>query len=145
MKPFKFSVAIALKNNKGEILAVRRPSHDDSLPNVWGLPAVTIRPSESPEEAAKRVGSEKLACTVEPVGFIGIKSAERKSFRLILMDIEAKVATGNPQVTASQTTATKYIEQKWTNDISVFKEAAQKGSLCSQILLDSAGFNYQAK
>jgi hypothetical protein len=45
MKPTKCSVAVFLINpqNENEFLAVKRPADDDKLPNVWGLPAVTIK------------------------------------------------------------------------------------------------------
>ncbi|MFO0705108.1 MAG: NUDIX hydrolase [Candidatus Andersenbacteria bacterium] len=142
MKPFKFSVALVVKNAAGEILAVKRPPHDESLPTVWGLPAVTIKPGELPEDAARRVCTEKLACTAKLIDFVGIKSADQGVYRLILMDIEARVASGSPNVDGAQTTGTKYVEQKWTSDLSIFADAARKGSLCSQVLLDVAGIAY---
>jgi ADP-ribose pyrophosphatase YjhB (NUDIX family) len=143
MEPNKFSIAIVLKNSKGEILAVKRPSDDDSLPNVWGLPAVTARPGELPETAALRVGKEKLHCDIRLTRTVGIKSADRGNHVLTLLEIEAEISGGKPDVLAARTTATKYVGQKWTGDLNVFKEAAEKGSLCSQILLESSGVRYE--
>ena len=43
------------------MLAVLRPDEPgEELPGVWGLPAVTLRTDESPEEGLGRLGREKL-------------------------------------------------------------------------------------
>jgi ADP-ribose pyrophosphatase YjhB (NUDIX family) len=144
MKPSKFAIAIVLANpkNEKEILVVKRPHDDDSLPNVWGLPAVTINDDKLPEEAVRRVGMEKLSTTIEPVSFIGIKRTERGNYELILMDIKAKLTGTEPSVINSKTKSTKYVDQRWTSDYSILKEAALKGSLCAQIFLESQNIPY---
>lgn len=142
MKTVKFSVALVLRDDKGQILAVKRPSDDDLLPNLWGLPAVTVKGSELPEAAAKRVGQEKLCCGIEVTGFVGIKHADRGDYDFILMDLEAKVTDGEPKVINSTSKSTRYADQKWVEDLSIFNEAARKGSLCSQILLESMDIKY---
>ena len=55
MKPTKFAIAVALYHpvDKSKVLAVKRPANDDSLPNVWGLPAVVVKEGELPEDAVK--------------------------------------------------------------------------------------------
>jgi hypothetical protein len=58
------------------------------------------------------------------------------------MDIKAKVIEGEPSVTNAQTENTKYIDQQWTSNLDVLKEAASKGSLCSQIILDTNKVSY---
>ena len=142
MKPVKFSVAVVLRNLKGKVLAVQRPHDDENLPNVWGQPAVSQKGNELPEEMAKRVGSEKLCCQIKPISFVGIKSKDRGEYELMLMDIESTLVKGEPNVLNSLTTSTKYVDQKWTTDLSLFKDAAQKGSLCSQILLETNKIKY---
>ncbi|HEX6070343.1 MAG TPA: NUDIX domain-containing protein, partial [Longimicrobiaceae bacterium] len=61
-RPVKCSVAAVVRREgaPGEFLAVRRPPDDDHLPNVWGLPAVSLRDGELPEAALRRLGEEKL-------------------------------------------------------------------------------------
>jgi ADP-ribose pyrophosphatase YjhB (NUDIX family) len=144
MKPIKCSVAVYLMNpnNKDEFLVVKRPPDDDKLPNVWGLPAVTVKGEELPEQAVIRVGSEKLCTEIKPLGFFGIKYADRGNYVLILMDIKAELIGSEPKVTNSTSQSTKYVDQKWVSDYSVLKEAASKGSLCSQIVLDSKNILY---
>lgn len=144
MKPTKFAVAVALYNpgNENEVLAVKRPADDDNLPNVWGLPAVSVKDGELPEDAVKRVGVEKLATEIKPVSYIGVMRADRGDYELILMDIKAELVGNEPSVQNATTTGTKYIDQKWTDDYSIFKDAATKGSLCSRILLESKSLSW---
>ena len=142
MKQEKFSIAIALKNAAGETLGVKRPSNDDSLPGVWGLPAVTTNKGELPEAAAVRVGKEKLNCTIRSIKTLGIKTKDKGHYLLTLLEFEVELTGGEPDVLQAKTNATKYVEQRWTSDPTLFVEAAQKGSLCSQIFLDSQSFKY---
>ena len=144
MKPIKVAVAVLLTNpeSENEFLIVKRPPDDDYLPNVFGLPAVSIVGEELSEDAVRRVGKEKLCTDIEPTGFYGIKSTDRETYTLILMDIEAKLAGEEPDVTKAKSENTTYTEQKWTGDLSLLKEAASKGSLCSQIVLDKNGVGY---
>lgn len=144
MKPTKFSIAVAIFNpdNNSEVLAVKRPPTDDSLPNVWGLPAVTPIDGELPETAVKRLGIEKLVTNIEAVSYIGIKYTERSAYNLILMEVEARLIGESPSVKDATTIETKYVDQQWTSDYSIFKKAASKGSLCSQIFLKSKGISW---
>lgn len=144
MKPTKFSIAVVLLNpeNSSEFLAVKRPSDDDNLPNAWGLPAFTVKNGELPEEAVRRLGIEKLATNIEAVSFIGIDSVEKDEYNLILMDILAKLKGEQPSVNRAVTSGTKYIDQQWTSNYDILKEAASKGSLCSKIFLKSKGLTW---
>jgi len=143
-KRVKCSVAAVVRrpDGSGEFLAVRRPLDDRELPGVWGLPAVTLREGELPEAALRRLGREKLGAALEAERFIGIKAADRGDYLLVLMDLEARVAEGDPSVEAALTSGTAYIEQRWTADPGLLREAASRGSVCSRILLDSEGVPY---
>lgn len=144
MSPVKCSVAAVVRHpeHPRQFLAVRRPPDDDRLPDVWGLPAVSLHPGELPEAALRRIGEEKLGTRIEPTRFIGIKSADRGEYELILMDIEARLAGASPSVARATTSATRYVDQQWTEDASLLLDAARRGSLCSQVLLDEAGIQY---
>lgn len=144
MKPTRFAIAAVLRNpeNKSEVLAVLRPPNDDSLPNVWGLPAVVVKEGELPEEAVKRLGTEKLATEIQATSYVGIKRIEREEFELILMDIEVELIGTLPSVVSATTSGTKYVDQQWVSDYAIFKEAATKGSLCTRIFLESQGINW---
>lgn len=144
MKRTNFSIAVVLLNpdNREEVLAVKRPADDDSLPNVWGFPATTVDKGELPEDVVKRIGREKLSTDIIPVSYIGIKRIEREDYELILMEIEASLKGKNPSVENSKTEGTKYVDQQWTSDYDIFKEAAVKGSLCSRVFLESRGISW---
>jgi len=138
-KPVRCSVAAVVRRLDGSFFAVRRPLDDDLLPGVWGLPAVTLLPGELPEAALRRLGHEKLGVELSPVRFVGILSADRGSYELILMEIEAEIASGEPDVHAATTAATRYLDQRWAADVELLREGARIGSLCSRILIDSVG------
>lgn len=144
MERIKCSVAVYLSNprNEKEFLIIKRPDDDDALPNLWGLPAVTLKQGELPEQAVARVGTEKLSTIIEPVSFLGIKSAKRKTYELILMDIKARLVGSEPIVANAKTENTKYVDQKWTSDLNLLRKSASRGSLCSQILLDANHVRY---
>lgn len=143
-KPVKCSLAAVIRRAAGteEFLAVRRPLDDDRLPGVWGLPAVTLRPGELPEQALRRLGEEKLGVGLMPARFIGIRAADRGGHLLILMDLEAELVEGTPDVAAARTAGTVYVDQRWTSDPLLLADAARRGSVCSRILLESLGTPY---
>ena len=43
------------------VVVVLRPPDDDELPNVWGLPAASLRANESWEDVVRRAGREPRA------------------------------------------------------------------------------------
>lgn len=145
MKPIQQVVAVYLLNpsNSNEFLAVKRPLNIESLPNVWGLPAVVMRKDESILQALIRVGKEKLNTQIEAISLMGTKSSDRGTYYLILSDIEARLVGQEPSVINSCTTDTKYVDQKWTNDYSILIDGASKGSLCTQIILDLKHIPYK--
>ena len=58
----KISVSLAIHRvgDNSRVLVVRRPDDDDEFPGMWGLPAASCRDGETLEEAAHRVGVDKL-------------------------------------------------------------------------------------
>ncbi len=94
-------------------------------------------PAETPEAAAIRCGREKLGVELATANRIGVLSADRGSFELILMDIEASIVSGEPDVTRATSGATRYVEQRWISGVDLLREGARKGSLCCRILIDS--------
>lgn len=143
-KQMKLSVALFIvhPDDRERFLLVKRPHDDDALPGVWGLPAVTCEVDELPEAAAVRVGREKLNAEIQPTKMIGYKFADRGDFNLFLIDIEAKLIAGLPDVLRAETLRTKYVEQMWTDDLMTLRDAAVRGSLCSQIVLDAHRIRY---
>ena len=154
-KERKQAVALVIYDkDRRHLLAVKRPPEDDRLPNIWGLPAATLRVGESYEAAAVRTGQEKLGVKIRIVAEIGEGTTDRSDHILHMKEFEVEVTEGTPSVPQpiahsvaqpiAQPTAqpiqgvTQYVACKWgePNDL---VEATRKGSLCCRLYLSSIG------
>jgi 8-oxo-dGTP diphosphatase len=140
------SVAVVIRNARGEFLVVRRPDDPaDPLAGLWGFPAVTRRDGETARAAAQRIGPLKLGVTLSVGAKLGERTADREGYLLRLADYEAAIVDGNPVVPqpgcpmTDDSTVTQYAACRFIGDPQVLLEAARKGSLCAQIFLDAAG------
>ena len=131
----KHSVFFVIKNplEKDQFLLVKRPKDDEDLPEVWGLPAGSVKATETFEEAAIRQAKNKLNVEVKIKGFIGRGTMERKDYTLHGEEFLCSLVQGNPEIN-KEVEGTIYEEWKWGSLGDLF-EAAEKGSLCSNILL----------
>jgi ADP-ribose pyrophosphatase YjhB (NUDIX family) len=78
-KPIKYAVAFVIYNqDRTKFLIVQRPTDDEDLLNVWGLPAGSLREGETFEECLIRSDREKLGVELRPVRFIGEGEMERE-------------------------------------------------------------------
>src|SRR2546428_6847354 len=82
--PVKHSVAVMIFNGD-KVLSVRRPDDDDELPGVWGLPAGTLRPSETINDLIGRIGRDKLGVDLTLVCKV---ASGRQMRRLYLLQME---------------------------------------------------------
>ena len=137
MKSIKYAIAFVIYNqDHSKFLIVQRPSDDDNLPNVWGLPAGSVRNDETFEECVIRSGREKLGVKLKPSKFIGRNNIERDNYILHMEEYGAVIVNGEPEVPQPIEGMTQYQQWKW-GESSDLKDAASKGSLCSQIYLTS--------
>lgn len=137
MKVIKCAIAFVVYNqDRSKFLIVQRPSDDESLPNVWGLPSMFVRDNETIEECVIRSGREKLGVELKPKKFIGRGDIEREGFILHMEEYEAEIISGEPKVPQQVEGMTQFQQGKWGIG-SDLKNAASKGSLCSQIYLTS--------
>jgi len=137
MKPIKDAISYVIYNeDRSKILIVQRPNNDEDLPNMWGLPAGTIKDEETHEDAIIRSGKDKLGVELEVVGFIGKDDLERSKCILHMEDYEAKIISGKPEAPQKIEGITQYSAWRWgvPDDL---KEIAGRGSLCTQIYLKS--------
>jgi len=139
MKPIKRSVAFVIySEDRTRFLIVRRPPDDDSLPNVWGLPAGSLKESETSEDTVIRAAKEKLGTDVSIVELVGEGKVERNQYTLQMREYEVKIEKGEPKVPQHVQGITQYSELKWgTADDLV--ETARIESLCSRLYLKSIG------
>jgi ADP-ribose pyrophosphatase YjhB (NUDIX family) len=124
---------VSLVIEDGErVLLVRRPDDDTDLPGVWGLPAASLTDGESPEDAVRRAGREKLGVEVRPLEPVGRDGS--------MTDFHAEVVTGVPEVQQGGP-HTQYAELRW-GALADLLPAARQGSLCSQVLLRARGVEW---
>lgn len=134
-KPIKKAISYVIYNkDRSRILIIQRPPDDEDLPNLWGLPAGSLKNGETFEEAVLRSGKEKLGVELEIVSQIAEGELERKDYILYMKEYEAKIAKGEPKVPQPFEDITQYRAWRWgtADDL---KEAAQKGSLCCQLYI----------
>jgi 8-oxo-dGTP diphosphatase len=114
------------------LLLVRRPDDDESLPGVWGLPAVSLAPGESEEDAVRRAGRDKLGVDVEPLEPVGHEAG--------MTDWQARVSFGKPAVPQPGPN-TQYTDLRW-GEAAELVPAAREGSLCCRVLLRARGLDW---
>jgi len=134
-KDQKRSVSLAINCSQG-LLVVQRPSDDDDLPNEWGLPAASLREAETWQEAARRIGREKLGVDLEIGQELNRGELQRKKYNLEMRLFEAAIVDGAPAVPQPDLSVTQYQDWKWGSAADL-KPAAEKGSLCCKLYLDS--------
>jgi ADP-ribose pyrophosphatase YjhB (NUDIX family) len=141
VKPRKRSVSLVIEEPRG-LLLVRRPDDDESLPGVWGLPAVSLEPGEREEDAVLRAGSAKLGVDVRPLAVVGEGEAERAGYVLAMRDWRVRVASGEPEV-PQPGPGTQYVALRW-GEVAELVPAARAGSLCCRVLLHERGIDWEA-
>lgn len=139
-KPVRRAVAVAVhpSGRLDRVLCVLRPDDDPELPSTWGLPASTLREGEDWEDAARRVGRQKLGVELAVGDVVGEDRTERGSYILHMREFRAEVVRGGAPDVPQPHAGTQYRDWRWSGPESL-AEAARLGSLCSQIFLASAG------
>ena len=133
----KRSVSLAIHRAAGEVLLVQRPADDEDLPLVWGLPAASLLPGESWEDAVRRAARDKLGVEVEPGEVLGEGSLERSSYALEMRLYAATISAGQPTAPQPVPGVTQYRAVRYgaAEDL---MPAARRGSLCSRIYVEGA-------
>jgi ADP-ribose pyrophosphatase YjhB (NUDIX family) len=135
------SVAVFDPADRSRILIVQRPHDDEELPNVWGLPASSLRPGESFEEAVVRTGREKLGVELSVVRELNRGVRSRKGYTLEMRLYEAVISDGEPRVPQPYEGVTQY--QRWMWDTAErLREGAEAGSLCCGLMLGGPYFGF---
>ena len=126
MLPVKHSVAVMIVRGN-EILALRRPEDDDELPGVWGLPAGTIRGTETIEELIHRIGRSKLGVKLTSLRRLASGSQDRPKYRLE-MDLWEVSMEGMPT----------YPNWQWAS-LDLLRPGMRAGSLCCELAIQNKG------
>ena len=137
-KPIHRAVAAALRRDDGLVFAVKRPDGPgEELPNVWGLPAVTLLKHESPEAGIQRLGLRKLGVELTPLHRLAEGEQQREDYVLHMTVYEAS-PSGEPKLPrpTQDATNTLYVDANWL-PVEAFAEAAERGSLCCKLFLEA--------
>jgi ADP-ribose pyrophosphatase YjhB (NUDIX family) len=122
--------------NAERVLIVQRPADDEDLPNMWGLPAASLRAGESWHDAVARAGRDKLGVELKVGHEVKRGTLERKQYTLEMRLYEAEIVTGRPIVPQPNDTVTQY--QNWTwGTAEDLLPAAERGSLCCRLFLEA--------
>ena len=128
------SIAVFDPRDRNRVLVVQRPHDDEDLPNVWGLPASSLRPGESFEQAVVRTGREKLGVELSLVRELNRGVTSRKGYTLEMRLYEAVISHGEPLVPQPYEGVTQY--QGWMWDTAErLRAGAEAGSLCCGLML----------
>ncbi len=134
------AVAAAVRRDDGLVLAVLRPDEPgEELPGVWGLPAVTLRAGESPEEGLRRLGRDKLGAQLRPLRPLAQGEQRRAGYTLRMTVYEASLGpdwSGRLPPRTPDAAGTLYEAFDWLPAAS-FREAADRGSLCCRLFLEA--------
>ena len=134
------AVSAVVRRDDGLVLAVRRPDEPgEELPGVWGLPALTLRAGEPPEEGVRRLGREKLGAELTPLGPLAEGEQRRAGYLLRMTVYQASLApdwSGRLPPRTGSTLGTLYEALDWLPAAS-FREAAKHGSLCCRLFLET--------
>ena len=117
-----------------DVLVVQRPEDDEDLPLAWGLPAASLLPGESWEDAVRRAARDKLGVEVEPGAVLQEGTMERPAYRLEMRLYRASIVAGEPDVPRGVAGVTQYRAWRWGRS-SDLADAAGRGSLCSRLFL----------
>jgi ADP-ribose pyrophosphatase YjhB (NUDIX family) len=139
MKQTKHAIAFVVWNqDRDKVLAVQRPGNDEDLPDVWGLPAGSLREGETFEDCVVRSGREKLGVDVCIIQLLAEGESERTACILRMKEYEVEIVQGEPSVPQPLEGMTQYQRWQWAEP-ALLQEAAQKGSLCSRLFLEQEG------
>ncbi len=132
------SLAIHRDADDSMVLLVRRPEGDDEFPGMWGLPDASCRHRETLEEAASRIGKEKLGAGVTLGREIASGVQERVEYTIEMRLFEASISArpNLPPRSEDKDSVTLYTDWRW-DDPEELAESAKIGSLCSRLLLES--------
>lgn len=119
-------------------LLVQRPLDDAELPGVWGLPAATLGPDETPEAVVRRIGRDKLGVRLRPGRAVIAGRAERPGYELEMELREAEIESGQPVVPGSTPGVTQYRRFRWGRPRDL-APGAERGSLCCALALEWSG------
>lgn len=122
-------------NTAEELLVVRRSPNDRYFPNMWGLPAGTLRKHEGYEEAIQRTAKLSLNVEVEVLGERAAGSSDRGTHVVEMRLYEARIVAGIPTIRDVNLGGYGYTEVRWGIP-DILQSTRERGSLCCRLVDD---------
>jgi ADP-ribose pyrophosphatase YjhB (NUDIX family) len=116
-----------------ELLVVRRSPNDRYFPNMWGIPAGTLRNGEGCEEAIQRTAKHRLGIEVEVLGERAAGSSDRGTHVVEMRLFEARIVTGDPHIRDPNLEGHGYTEVQWGKP-DILQATRERGSLCCRLV-----------
>ena len=116
-----------------EILVVRRSPRDRYFPDLWGIPAGTLRKREGYEEAIRRTAKHRLGIELEVLGERARGSSDRGTHVVEMRLYEARIVSGTPHLLDVNPEGYGYTEVRWDRP-EVLQSARERGSLCCRLV-----------
>jgi 8-oxo-dGTP diphosphatase len=110
-KQFRVAYYGLIRNRRGQVLVLRRPSGENHFPGQWELPGGKPDPGETPDQAATREVLEETQLAARPERLAGAVEFEipGKDFRVIMVVLEC--ATDSEAVVISP----EHVESRWVD------------------------------
>ncbi|MGA2440674.1 MAG: NUDIX domain-containing protein [Tepidisphaeraceae bacterium] len=96
---FKLACYALVRNDKGEILLLQRPTDKRHFPNKWEFPGGKLDPGETIEQAVCREAREEAGLTITPQSLAGAVDFLVGEYRVIMLILNA--TSQSDQVTIS--------------------------------------------
>ena len=140
VKEVKYAIFYVIKNKEdpSKILIVKRPDDDVDLPDMWGIPAGSVKEGETYEEAIIRNGRNKLGVELKVIKLIERGNLDRGSYILHGEEYEAEIVSGTPNDPQKDGECNQYQDWKWGTYEDLI-EASKRSSLCCNLYLKSIG------
>lgn len=138
--------AVIYNENRSHVIAILRADDpSDRLANLWGLPAVGLRGTENDQMAIERIGRQKLGAPLSPSRLLGEKTAlitNDVRLTMRLWEASAKALPNFSLRDMSEVGVSQYVTWQWMEPYKLVP-TAQKGSLCTQVLLRAERIAYE--
>lgn len=92
---FKLSVKVAVRNDDGAVLLLKRSMESKGNPGKWDLPGGKVEEGETFDKAAIRETLEETGLNVKIIHVIGAGESEAPKYRVAYLIVEAQILSGN--------------------------------------------------
>ena len=94
MKPYRLTVRVVLKDEKGRYLLMRRAKGSAMQPELWEFPGGKIDPGETFEEALIRETKEETGFDIDVLDVLGTAQWEKKDCRIAYLILSGRITGG---------------------------------------------------